>query len=469
LSEVENTLSADQRSGGRLLGLLRNHRHYIENFAWLFSDRVIRLVVGVVVAGMVARHLGREGYGTLSYAISVMFFLTPFASVGLHQTVMRELIATPDKAGRLLGTTAALKLMFGGVCLMVLCGYAVAFEVGTIRMLIMLLGINLLLDASGAFDTWFESQTKARYVALSLNAAFLTGAVLKVSLIALGAPVIWFGVVLVVQGAVALIMKARFFHTAFPNRQGWRWSSDMVRPLLIGGLPVVMLMVNLSLMKRLDIFMLKKMGGLAETGVYASAALLSDALFIVPGLIAKTVLPGLMRLRDRNRSRYRRSVAAYFRLNAFLGYAGAIGFFILTPLVLPLIFSERFAAATPMAQILGIGAVPLFLATSRQDYLFAEGKASALVSVGLVALAVNVGMNCWLIPRFGGIGAAWATVASYFVYAVVGSFFHPSTRWVGRMQVIALLKPWPGAAIASAIAPPSAEESDDKDGSDQRR
>ena len=441
-------------------GLLRKHRHYVENFAWLFSDRIIRLVVGVVIAGMVARHLGREGYGTLNYAISVMFFLAPFASVGLHQTVMRELIASPDKAGRLLGTTAALKLMVGGVCLMALCGYALAFEVGTLRLLIMLVGINLLLDASGAFDTWFESQTKARYVALSLNAAFLTGAVLKVALISLGAPVIWFGVVLVIQGAIGLIMKARFFHTAFPNRQGWRWSPELVRPLLIGGLPVVMLMVNLSLMKRLDIFMLKKMGGLAETGVYASAALLSDALFIVPGLIAQTVLPGLMRLRENNRDRYRKSVAAYFRLNAFLGYSGAIGFFIMMPLLLPLIFSERFADATPMAQILGIGAIPLFLATSRQDYLFAEGKASALVGVGLVALAVNIGLNMWLIPLLGGIGAAWATVASYFVYAVIGSFFHPSTRWVGRMQLVALLKPWPGAAIAEAIAQSSPDEDD---------
>ena len=90
----------------------------MENFAWLASDRAIRLVVGVVVAGMVARHLGREGYGTLNYAISVLFFLTPFATVGLHQTVMRELIAHPDRAGRLLGTTAALKLMFGGACVL---------------------------------------------------------------------------------------------------------------------------------------------------------------------------------------------------------------------------------------------------------------------------------------------------------------------------------------------------------------
>jgi O-antigen/teichoic acid export membrane protein len=438
-------------SGRRMLGLLRKNRRYVENFAWLASDRAIRLVVGVVVAGMVARHLGREGYGTLNYAISVLFFFTPFATVGLHQTVMRELIKHPDKAGRLLGTTAALKLMFGGACVVALAVYATFFETGTMRWLIILVAFNLLLDASSAFDTWFESQTQSRYVAWALNSAFLTGAVLKICLIAWGAPVIWFGAVLVIQGAVGLVLKARFFHTAFPNRQGWRWSSEMVKPLLAGGLPIILLLISLTLMKRLDIFMLKKIHGLEDTGIYASAAQLSDILFMVPALIATIVLPALMRVRERDEAQFRKGVAAYFRLNAFLGYVGAIGFVLTMPLVLPLVFGDRFAEATKMAQILGIGALPLFLAISRQDCLFAEGSGSVMVRAAVVALVTNVLMNFWLIPEHGGVGAAWATVVAYFVYAILGSFLHPRTFEIGRMQLLALVKPWPGAAIAAAI------------------
>lgn len=461
MSEAQSTAADD----GRLGGLLRSKRRHLENFAWLLSDRGIRLVVGVVVTGMVARHLGREGYGTLNYAISVMFFLAPFATVGLHQTVMRELIANPDKAGRLLGTTAALKLIFGGLSVLALCVYATSFETGTTRWLIILVGFNLILDASGAFDTWFVSQTQSRYVAWALNSAFLVGAVLKLSLIAFGAPVIWFGAVLVIQGAVALVLKARFFHVKFPNRQGWRWSKEMVRPLLVGGLPMVLLLVNLTLMKRLDIFMMKKFRGLEDTGVYASAAQLSDVLFMVPGLIAMIMLPALMRVRERDERGFRKGIVAYFRLNAFLGYAGAIGFVLLTPLALPLIFGDRFAEATVMAQILGLGAVPLFLATSRQDCLFAEGAASVLVRAGVVALATNVLLNLWLIPAYGGVGAAWATVAAYFVYAVVGSFLHPRTFAIGRMQLQALIMPWPRAAIAAAIRARAEGEKDFDKGS----
>ena len=449
---MENTIPTGERSGRRVLSLLSHKRRYVENFAWLLSDRVIRILVGVVVAGMVARYLGREAYGTLNYAISITFMLTPFAALGLHQSVMRELIATPDRAGDLLGTSLALKLLSGSLTLLLLCCYAFLFEQGITRWLVMLIGLNLLIDAAYAFDTWFESQTKSRYVALSCNVAFLTAAALKISLIALKAPLIWFGVVIVIQGIICLLMKVRFLFSAFPNRKGWRWSPELVRPLLAGGLPLILLTINLALMKRLDIFMLQKMGSLHETGVYSSAALLADVLFMIPALIGVTVLPGLMRQRERNRMRYRESVVTYFKINAFLGYTSAVGFIVTMPIVLPIVFSDRFADATPMAQILGITALPLFLATSRQDYLFAEGKASTLIGAGAVALLVNVGLNVWLIPTSGGIGAAWATVASCFIYAIAGSFFHPGTRWVGRKQLMALIKPWPGTAIAAAIA-----------------
>ena len=74
-----------------------------------------------------------------------------------------------------------------------------------------------------------------------------------------------------------------------------------------------------------------------------------------------------------------------------------------------------------------------------------------LVRAGVVALTTNVLLNLWLIPTHGGVGAAWATVVAYFVYAVLGSFLHPRTFAIGRMQLLALIKPWPRAAIAAAI------------------
>jgi O-antigen/teichoic acid export membrane protein len=46
------------------------------------------------------------------------------------------------------------------------------------------------------------------------------------------------------------------------------------------------------------------------------------------------------------------------------------------------------------------------------------GRTRPMVGLGLVAVAANMGLNFVLVPRLGYIGAAYATLLSYLVYAV---------------------------------------------------
>jgi PST family polysaccharide transporter len=51
---------------------------------------------------------------------------------------------------------------------------------------------------------------------------------------------------------------------------------------------------------------------------------------------------------------------------------------------------------------------------------------------------VNVVLCFVLIPRYGALGAAWATLVAYAVASTVGNLFHRDTRPVFWMQVRAL-------------------------------
>jgi len=64
-----------------------------------------------------------------------------------------------------------------------------------------------------------------------------------------------------------------------------------------------------------------------------------------------------------------------------------------------------------------------------------------LVTV-LAGAVMNVVLNIFLIPRWGGLGAAYATVASYALAAWVASYLHPAVRTTAAMQSRALLIPF---------------------------
>lgn len=67
------------------------------------------MVVGLFVGVWVARYLGPDKFGLLSYAGSFVGLFTAIATLGLDGIVVRELVKHPQKENELLGTAFYLK------------------------------------------------------------------------------------------------------------------------------------------------------------------------------------------------------------------------------------------------------------------------------------------------------------------------------------------------------------------------
>ena len=58
-----------------------------------------------------------------------------------------------------------------------------------------------------------------------------------------------------------------------------------------------------------------------------------------------------------------------------------------------------------------------------------------------VGAVINITLNLFLIPVYGGIGAAIATVISYAVASYLACFLYPKTRIAGKMMTLAIIFP----------------------------
>ena len=90
-------------------------RKYFANTSWLLGERILRMTVSLFVAIYVARYLGPERYGLLSYALSFVWLFSALASLGLDEILVRELVSHPEKRQNLLGTVFWLKVCGFGV------------------------------------------------------------------------------------------------------------------------------------------------------------------------------------------------------------------------------------------------------------------------------------------------------------------------------------------------------------------
>ena len=81
----------------------KGFRKYFKNTSWLLGERILRMAISLFVGIYVARYLGPERYGLLSYALSFVWLFSSLASFGLDDILVRELVKLPDQRQNLIG------------------------------------------------------------------------------------------------------------------------------------------------------------------------------------------------------------------------------------------------------------------------------------------------------------------------------------------------------------------------------
>ncbi len=72
------------------------------------ADKVLQLVVALFVGVYVARYLGPERFGILSFAMSFVALFGAFATLGLDGIVVRNAVRDPENHDEILGTAFGL-------------------------------------------------------------------------------------------------------------------------------------------------------------------------------------------------------------------------------------------------------------------------------------------------------------------------------------------------------------------------
>jgi O-antigen/teichoic acid export membrane protein len=185
-------------------------------------------------------------------------------------------------------------------------------------------------------------------------------------------------------------------------------------------LPLVASALCVSLYNRLDLMMLKALGGTnAEAGVYGVA----QNLALLPSLFSFSLAPALLStlsraLRDGDeraaRETGRQAMRAVFLLLPFAALAAGAA-----PEIVRTIFGTEFLAAVPLVRLLIFGALALLLLALTTSVLTAAGKPRWTLHLAWPLLLGAAAGHLLLIPRARTLGAAFVTTALACASALV--------------------------------------------------
>ena len=105
-------------------------------------------------------------------------------------------------------------------------------------------------------------------------------------------------------------------------------------------------------------------------------------------------------------------------------------------------FGHRYDAAAPVLAVHIWASLFVAWGVAQEPWNIAEGLLRLTLIRTVIGAAVNIGLNLALIPRYGSLGAAWATLIAYAFAAVLGNLLSPKTRRIFVLQVKSLAFPW---------------------------
>jgi O-antigen/teichoic acid export membrane protein len=408
----------------------------------MFSDKGIKLLAELVVGIFVARHLGVEWFGLLSFTISFVTIFFGVSTLGLSELLTRELINFKFRHAKILGTALILRGLVAFLFLLIvnLIAFVSNFNLET-RLMIFLISSSLLWKAFDVLEFFFQSRLEVNKIAKVHLVSILLTSLLKFYFILKNMPVAYFAFAYSLEwffNAVGIIS----FYLYNENPMRWRFSKNLSILLLRNSWFLLLSAFAVDLYMRLDQVMIRQLLGNTANGHYAVATRISEIWYAIPMIICSALFPALLNARKTNRELFGQRFLNLLSLMFWMPVVISVIISSFSEDIIVFLYSREYSNASDVLSIQIWSSIFVFWGVSTTYWLLSENLQWISLIRTIAGLVVNLILNLILIPSFGIRGAAIATLISQSIASTFSLLIFSQTRSIFIMQLNSIFRPF---------------------------
>lgn len=414
-------------------------RRYASNTSWMLSEKLLRLISGVLVGIWVARYLGPQQFGVFSYVLAFVALFSSIAKLGLDSIVVRDLINEPLKKDIYLGTAFWLKLC-GAFISLGMVGIALLFtsNTATTNIYIWIVASGIVFQAFEVIDFYFQSKVLLKFVSICRLMQLIVSSLARIYLVVSGAELFWFVVVTCID-QITLAVSLYFVYRYQNNRDFLsRFNVNVARKMLAHSWPLIFSGFVVTLYMRIDQIMIKEILGEKEVGLYSAAVRLSEVWYFVPILITQSLFPAIVGAKKINEELYILRLQRLYTFMLWISLMIALPTALASNWIINFLYGAEFSEAGKILMIHTWAGVFVSLGVVSSSWLVSENMQKIALYRTLAGAITNVVLNFYFIPLWGIVGAAYATVISYMVAGFLFDLLSQKTRIMFVMKINAL-------------------------------
>lgn len=391
------------------------------NASWLMVGQGLGLGLQALYFIFLARLLGTNQYGIFAGAFAFTNLLAQYGPVGSGTVFLRYVPGNPDRFAAFFGNILLNTLPVGGLLvagLTISAHYVMNRESAHLVFLASMANC-LFAQLTQELARIFQAFEKMRITAaLNLSVSGIRALTVMVMYLILHhvTAFAWAAastIVSAVAAAAALILTLQHFGKPM-------FSLTLARKNLVEGIGFAFASSTTSAYNDLDKTLLAHYGLNHDNGVYTMAYRLIDFSTMPIFSLRDAAVPKLFQLGHQGihvAAAYGRRLRSRALL---LGALASLGLFAIAPAI-SFIVGKGFAESTSAVRWLAL--IPLFRSIHQMNgvVLTSCGRQTLRTGAQLTSALFNFGLNIYLIPRHGWLGAAWASIATDGLLAILNT------------------------------------------------
>jgi len=387
----------------------QTNRRILDGTVWVFLAEGLILPTGLITAGFLTRHLGPEGYGLFTLASVIVAWIEWSITSIFSRTTIKFVGEAQD--WRSIGALVVqlhLAVSLGVALLLGLLAPAIATALNEpiLRQYLRLLALDIpVFSLASAQRNILIGRGQFRQRAVATAGRWTLRLVLIVLLVELG-----FSVPGAILGSIGASLTELVITRYFAPTPWLQRANYPIRPLFGYAIPLFTFAMIMRLYDKLDLLMLKGLGGSAEqAGMYGAAQNLAFIPTVLSISFSPLLLSSLSRLLAAGEVDSAKQLARHaLRLVMALLPMGAVTI-ATAPSIVSLIYGEDFLPTAPILSLLIFSALGLMMVSVGTTILIAAERPNWPVLIAMPMVPLAVWGHWQLIPTMDAIGAALVT------------------------------------------------------------
>ena len=421
----------------------------LRNTVIVLGAKVVARLVALVTVLYIINYLPADRYGSFTTLVNFSAIVSVFLDLGFNTLFVREGARRHSEIQRYLRNVMSLRLLMSVVSFFLLAALLLLFGLQS------LLVPGFLLMVVTSYSTLLRN---GLYAVQQLGYEAI--AVVLESVVLLG--LVFYGVkthqgvaFFVWAYAAQYAFSCVYFSIVLAAKRialiGWRFETPLLREWFWKGLPFALTFVLTILYFRIDQPIVYALRPHVEAGWYGAAYKPFEALLFIPMTFLSVVFPVLSIYHRERPTELLDALNRFYKALLLIGWPISVGMFVLAHSLNHVL--RLYPQSEPAFQILALALAAAFVNNAFIGALNASDHQASFTWVAGWSLVANLALNFALIPAYGYVGAAWATVLTEIVLGVVG--WTLTARHIGRVPVGSLS--WrailAGLVMAVAIFP----------------